>query len=104
MVAIEYIDKEVNEINELGIDATLITYKVKTENMMKLSELNLDPESYKPMRLFVYKDDIYDLLTDDMELGRMILASDGEKEGESIIKYCIVRKGLELLLPIINPQ
>lgn len=100
---IEYINKEVVEINQGNIKGQLITYEVNSEyDLLKISEqqnMNIE-EGYFQSRFFLHNksaENVYDLVVDNVVDGR-IIEGGITKENKYILSYYIIKEGIEEFL------
>ena len=97
MICIEYKKKSLRMINKDDILATEITYEVDKEDVDMLA--NSQTEEYKIQRICLYRDNINDLVVDNIHTGRILIA--GMRDNKYYITNYIVQYGKEKLLSII---
>ena len=100
---IEYINKEVIEINQGNIKGQLITYEVNSEyDLLKISEqqnANME-KGYFQSSFFLHNksaENIYDLVVDNV-VDRRIIEGGVTRENKYILSYYIIKEGIEEFL------
>lgn len=100
-VAIEYINKEIRNINSDGIVATEILYEITENDMVKVAATQ--SEEYTINRFFLYKNwGEFEMVVDNIEAGLVIQG--GIVGDKFILSSFIVKQGLEKLLLLLAPN
>ena len=91
---IDYISKQINNLDTGTIKATIIAYEISEEDMKALALLQDD--TYKINRIFLRKDNVLDLVVDNIDKGYIVQG--GLVDDKMILKAFIVKEGLKELL------
>lgn len=95
---IDYVDKNIRSLNvEDKIKAKIIEYTILEEDLYKLSENQT--EEYSITRIFLRKDNIYDLVVDNIDNGRILIG--GLVDNKAILSQYIVEKGINEILAML---
>lgn len=98
---IDYIKKNIRELNiEDKIKASIIEYTINEDDLYKLSFQQ--SEEYSINRIFLRKDNIYDLVVDNIDNGRILIG--GLIQDKAILSQYIVEKGINELLIMLASQ
>lgn len=93
---VEYIDKKVIELNQDNIVGTNITYIIQSDNPQKLLNDCIN-EVDNTNRLVLFKDNIYDVLVNNVEDG-LVITFGVTSKNELGVMFFKVKKGLDELL------
>lgn len=95
---IDYIEKNIRELNiEDKIKASIIEYTINEDDLYKLSFQQT--EEYSITRIFLRKDNIYDLVVDNIDNGRILIG--GLVDNKAILSQYIVEKGINEILAML---
>lgn len=95
---IDYTNKNIRNLNvEDKIKAKIIEYTILEEDLYKLSENQT--EEYSITRIFLRKDNIYDLVVDNIDNGRILIG--GLVDNKAILSQYIVEKGINEILAML---
>lgn len=98
---IDYIEKNIRELNiEDKIKVSIIEYTINEDDLYKLSFQQ--SEEYSINRIFLRKDNIYDLVVDNIDNGRILIG--GLIQDKAILSQYIVEKGINELLIMLASQ
>lgn len=98
---IDYIKKNIRELNiEDKIKVSIIEYTINEDDLYKLSFQQ--SEEYSINRIFLRKDNIYDLVVDNIDNGRILIG--GLIQEKAILSQYIVEKGINELLIMLASQ
>ena len=99
-MTIDYISKEIQEINSENIKAKVISYEITEQDMYLIA--NMQNEEYELKRIFLRKDNIIDMVVDNIDAGFVVQG--GKIEDKFILKSFIVKEGLQQLLTLLSLQ
>lgn len=99
-MVIDYTWKEIKEINSENIKAKVITYEISEEDMYRIA--NSQNEEYQIRRLFLRKDNQYDMVVDNIDAG--LVVQGGKIDNKWLLKSFIVKEGLQQLLSLLSLQ
>lgn len=95
---IDYTNKNIRNLSvEDKIKAKIIEYTISEEDLYKLSENQT--EEYSITRIFLRKDNIYDLVVDNIDNGRILIG--GLVDNKAILSQYIVEKGINEILAML---
>lgn len=95
---IDYTNKNIRNLSvEDKIKAKIIEYTIPEEDLYKLSENQT--EEYSITRIFLRKDNIYDLVVDNIDNGRILIG--GLVDNKAILSQYIVEKGINEILAML---
>jgi hypothetical protein len=97
---IDYISKQINDLDTGTIKATIVSYEISEEDMKALALLQDD--TYNINRIFLRKDNILDLVVDNIDKGYIVQG--GLIDNKMILKAFIVKEGLKELLTMLSLQ
>ena len=95
---IDYTNKNIRNLSvEDKIKAKIIEYTISEEDLYKLSENQT--EEYSITRIFLRKDNIYALVVDNIDNGRILIG--GLVDNKAILSQYIVEKGINEILAML---
>ena len=96
---IYYSTKQIQDLNEQGIVAKVISYEISEEDMMKLAAMQ--PLEYTRQAIFMTNNtNIVDMVIDSIEDGRIVQG--GVLDNKFVLTQYIVTQGIDKLLHYIN--
>lgn len=100
MMSIEYKSKIQKPIIENNIKAILVEYEISKEDLQRLSK-TIKSDTYKVNSICLYKDNVLDLIIDDIEHNRIVEGVIRE-DNKAYLDYFIVDKGLHELIMALS--